>query len=167
MRVCGVCKKAYRQNDPGGTCTVPPDNGQHVSPGHYAACSECCRLYDPAGPFARYCQEIQVGWNAAPESKPHQPDEHGVYAKIPPGTCGMCRMSAREDDCMEAVRVYREDMSAEEAERLIPAHEQQACYAACGECRARWAPLILARLKRQGILPEALRVEQMGVTMFA
>lgn len=167
MRRCPICRLAYRANDPGGTCFVPRENKHGASSGSYSACSECCAVYEPSGPWARYCSTILAAPDPYSVRSSTIQAPGGVSDQAPPGLCGLCRRFAREDDSMDALRLWREDLTAEEQERLIPPQDQHACYAACGECRRKWAPVILARLQAQGRAPEGMTPNQMAATMFA
>lgn len=219
MRACGICRKAFRANDPGGTCTVPEDNLHGHIPGHYSACSECCVIYEPLGP-ARFYVSAHVPAPRVPS---------GEMPAVPPGLCGVCKMFAREDDTMDAMRLYpaeapdrpelfphavcsdyskgsctrcewqgvyedrcphcawlkRRDLIEGEPGVSVrqcdwhgafvpecpkcgqPTIQREECYLACGECRRRYAPAILERLKRDGIAPPHMRPEHMAMTMFA
>ena len=165
MRYCKVCSRFFRANDPGGTVDVPPDNKHGVSQGQYAACSECCSEYETGTQYAGYC--LTFGLGSEPVQSGVSPGEYGVtsgngvYDQVGPGLCGMCRRYARENDNMEAIRVYREDLEAgDPVGKLIPAHEPQGCFMACQECRLKYRPAIFKRLKTAGLVRPEMRVEQ-------
>ncbi len=100
MRFCAICQNAFRTNDPGGTCTVAEGNIHGHVPGHYAACSECCAIYDPEGPFSFYVASLSPARTRIAS---------GVLEHVPAGLCGVCGLSAREDDTMQAMRLYPAD----------------------------------------------------------
>jgi hypothetical protein len=105
----------------------------------------------------------------------------GTLSHCPAGLCGMCQRFAREDDKMEAMRIYVDDIWAapfiadweRTVEQLIPEQDraegcsQSACYMVCRDCREKWKPIILARLKRLKIVPETMTVRAMSSQMLA
>lgn len=162
MRRCPLCKLALRGNDPSSSIQVPPDNPQGARPGFYVGvCYECFR---GNGGFIDVV-EIWVG----PETctfPGRRPEADGTYDAVPPGLCAVCKRCAREDDQMHGLRLWREDLSPEDAARLVPEGQEQAHYMACGDCRNYYALPILCRLKRQKLVPEELTIGQMGPPHF-
>lgn len=209
MRTCPICQLAFRANDPGGTCTVPPDNSHNASPGHYSACSECCAAYEALPHFLATVAQINTpyDWSEGVPGTYFYPlsrdGEKGI-GNAPPWYCDCCRRCAREDDHMEGMRLYPEDAPDEpnlfpvgqcakfndavctvcghadvyqdacpacprdpntkyQMKRVCDWHgpfqdpcpkcsgptvRREAVYYACGECRRKYAPAILARLQR-------------------
>lgn len=213
MRICGICKNAYRTNDPGGQCTVPEDNPHQVAAGHYSACSECCALYDPLGPFTLTVAALNRRHDWSTNTPEHVPSSYfhplsndavRGLGSAPPWFCAVCRRCARENDTMKAMRLHPEDSPDEpylfpnaicarfhdgyctvcawrgvfedycpacprdpggprQTRRACgwhgpyqqtcpdcggPTIRREECYYSCGECREKYAPAILARLKR-------------------
>ncbi len=115
MRICGICKNAYRTNDPGGQCTVPEDNPHQVAAGHYSACSECCALYDPLGPFTLTVAALNRRHDWSTNTPEHVPSSYfhplsndavRGLGSAPPWFCAVCRRCARENDTMKAMRLH-------------------------------------------------------------
>ena len=162
MRRCPVCKLALRGNDPSASMLIPADNAHGAQGGFYmGVCADCRAVYDDG--FTP--TEVYIGVYGGNVRTP-LPASDGTYGDVPPGACGVCRRHAREDDAMQGLRLWREDLTVEEAARLIPEGQEHAHYVACGECRRHYAPAILRRLKGRGLVPDSLTVGQMGLAHF-
>lgn len=164
-RRCGICRLAPRVSDPMGTVFVQPDNPYGVAPGHYMACSECCDKHEPGGRYGAISLAIGVGYNYVGTPPNYGSMNAGVLDDAPAWLCGVCRRFAREDDSMEALRLYQED--APERPDLFPEPLNNAeCYMACSECRRHYGPRILARLQRDGLAPLGLRSDCLPAGMY-
>lgn len=165
MRRCPLCDLALRVNDPGGALQLPPDNAGGRQPGFYVSvCSDCLALHDDA--FAPQAVAVGMATSMSGRLEDYSPFG-GMRQNVPAGLCAVCRRYAREDDAMSGLRLWREDLPEDEAARLLPDGQEHAHYVACGECRRKYAPAILRRLKQQGLVPPGLRPEQMGAPHFA
>lgn len=155
MRVCPICRLAYRANDPGGSCFVPEENRHGAKSGHYAACSECCQVYEGGGYFTGVVAMVATALpdDQIPASYPAGLT-NGLLDSCPAWFCAVCRRWAREDDQMEGLRLAAEDL-------VDRPGMKPGVYYSCSECRRQYAPNVLARLKRDGVVPAEFPVELM------
>lgn len=142
LRRCGMCRRGPRANDPMGELIVQPGNLHGDEPGRYQACAVCIAKHDPSRPdlYSQPCPPIQ---GFGPE-----------YAVINSHYCGICKRFAREGEMSE--RTIR--LGAEEVEGTTI---EVGHYMCCRECFDLWAPLVLARLIRQGVFPAGMTVRTM------
>jgi len=139
MRVCPICSRGLRINDPSGCATVP-EGFDGIKPGHYGGvCSECCAQFDPDGPWTSYVTMVNdpfplVVGDGVPRTYPGGlSDSQQGMDHAPAWFCGICRRFARDGDRMEAMRLYPED--APDHPELFPSavcsHFNEAY---CSEC---------------------------------
>jgi hypothetical protein len=125
MRICPVCRRALRINDPSISLTIPEDNRHGVQPGHYGSvCADCGAEYEPNGPSVHYVGLINnpaaVSGDEPPASYPGgMSDSPNGLKEAPAWYCSTCRRFAREDDTMETIRLYPEDLGPEDL-HLLP-----------------------------------------------
>lgn len=120
MRICPVCRRALRINDPSISLSIPEGNRHGAQSGHYGGvCSDCGSEYEPNGPSVHYIAMMNnraiVDGKDVPASYPGgMSDSPSGLNQAPAWFCAICRRFAREDDKMESVRLYPEDLGPED-----------------------------------------------------
>ena len=74
--------------------------------------------------------------------------------------CGVLKIALREDDPGQCIRLAPEDVAGET--RPDGSAIEPGLYFAGADAVAKFAPLILARLKKAGVLPESATLASVG-----
>ena len=183
MRICPVCKLAPRKNDPMQAVQVLAGSCLDLlgwPKGGYEVCRDCARVADPDLPPLPAPRKDAEGL-ALPEG-------WGDW------WCSVCRRYMREDDPaasdMRTVRLAAEDVVAgpwKEAARNIACAagrgDPDACAAlvdvvkdygegiqpgakrCCTPCFERWAPVVLARWAREGVVAPGTPWQAVGLNL--
>lgn len=154
MRLCGICKRGPRANDPAGPLFVP-DNPFGIESGSYPlVCATCRFKFEPDKPDV-----YSVGpWPALNIPGTCDPQTYILNNSY----CGICQCYAREDDVgrIGTIRIDAEDRW--DGEDIEPGQ-----YRACPECFAKWKPRIHRRWVRDGIRPPGTPLEALSDLMLS
>lgn len=146
MRVCSMCRRCPRTNDPMGHVQITADSPLvctlGIEAGTYHVCGECLERVFPQQKYS-----LHVG----PQPKvnlTHTNDERSFLVNN--RYCGLCLCYAREDDEMAIVRVVYDDFQPQM--HLGGREVEEGSYRCCSECLEAARPAIYARWLSQGVI---------------
>lgn len=160
MRRCPKCQRPPRKNDPMYGVNVCADNvvlvGAGFSVGGYEICWDCQRELHP---------------NTPPLPSPRTRDSGALdtpaAAMLSSYLCVICQRYAREDDPIAeqstTLRVLQADLDAHP--ELTPRPSGEGALRCCQECFQIWAPVVVERWKREGVVAQDVIFEMLGYNL--
>ena len=130
VRACGACRSPIRRDESLSTRLLAGPCGT----GFYQCCPRCAASADGVEPPAP--RKYPAG------CVPRDPFRNDLLP-----VCGLCREALLDGERCSPIRLVAEDLTDE------PATEPGA-YCCCPRCVSRWRPVVVARWRREGVIPE-------------